>query len=321
MDSLLHLGGTALTLVFAAAVLYSLYSNIKKRDNAEKRDKALAHRKHVKTENLHSHDLKEQGGYIRYNADIKGYTHRFPQRFTAISLSLATRQPYSIYKLAFADFEDGELKDRHYFYVQPPENNLSEVTDPDVSWPVLAKADKFGEYWNAGINKLFVDTVLVAHNAPFVIGCILHALDVYKIDAPRLQFIDTLETAKSLYDFNSNSLPAICNEAKLDFEENNELSEAIAAGQFLLLSHRDYPTALPRIYSVGQGPTAEDIMAAAIAVIEREEGTPEEMFEPAPVDEALLAAMLSKGYITHGRQEGTYYATDKGLGFSEGLYG
>ena len=181
MDSLLHTGGAVLTAIFVLAVLYSLYTTIKKKARQEKRDNSLSGRKHMHVENLHKYDVQPRNGYICYPVDIKGYTHRFPARFVAVSLSQATKQPYSVYKIGYAEFEKGEITDRNYFYIQPPENDLTCVTDPDVSWQVLAKADTFGEYWQAGMNRVFEDTIIVAHNAPYVIGCILHSLAVYGI--------------------------------------------------------------------------------------------------------------------------------------------
>lgn len=316
MDSLLHTGGAVLTAIFVLAALYSLYTTIKKKARQEKRDNSLSGRKHMHVENLHKYDVQPRNGYICYPVDIKGYTHRFPARFVAVSLSQATKQPYSVYKIGYAEFEKDEITDRNYFYIQPPENDLTCVTDPDVSWQVLAKADTFGEYWQAGMNRVFEDTIIVAHNAPYVIGCILHSLTVYGIHPESLRYVDLLETAKELYDFNTNSLAGICTESGFETEAENELSQAVALGQFFLLSRKDYPTALPRIYAVGKAPAKEEIMAAAIAAVEREEDTAAEMFAPAAADEALLREMLANGYIEKGEKPATYYATDKGLDFA-----
>ena len=321
MDSLLQSSGTIIAVIFAVAVIYSLYTTIRKKDKAEKAEKALEGRKHTHAVNLHSHDLKPHNGYLRYDVQTTGYTHRYPNRFVAVALDLATKQPYSIYKLAFAEFENGEPVDRHYFYIQPPENDLSKVTDKAVNWQVLTKADTFGEYWKSGMKDIFEHSVLVAHNAPFVIGCILHALKVYDIKAEKLRYIDALETAKELYNFDDNSLVGICNESGFEAEPDDELSKAVGLGKFFALSHSDYPTALPRIYTYGTAPTDEEIMAAAIAEVEREADTPEAMFSPLAVNEGLLNTMVDKGYLENGERPGTYYATDKGLDFTDDIDG
>lgn len=321
MDSLLQSSGTIIAVIFAVAVIYSLYTTIRKKDNAEKAEKALEGRKHTHAVNLHSHDVKPHNGYLRYDVQTTGYTHRYPNRFVAVALDLAAKQPYSIYKLAFAEFENGEPVDRHYFYIQPPENDLSQVTDKAVNWQVLTKADTFGEYWKSGMKDIFEHSVLVAHNAPFVIGCILHALEVYDIKVEKLRYIDALETAKALYNFDDNSLVGICNESGFEAEPDDELSKAVGLGKFFALSHSDYPTALPRIYAYGTAPTDEEIMAAAIAEVEREADTPEAMFSPLAVNESLLKTMVDKGYLEDGERPGTYYATDKGLDFTDDIDG
>ena len=321
MDSLLQSSGTIIAVIFAVAVIYSLYTTIRKKDKAENAEKALEGRKHTHAVNLHSHDLKPHNGYLRYDVQATGYTHRYPNRFVAVALDLAAKQPYSIYKLAFAEFENGEPVDRHYFYIQPPENDLSQVTDKAVNWQVLTKADTFGEYWKSGMKDIFEHSVLVAHNAPFVIGCILHALEVYDIKVEKLRYVDALETAKELYNFDDNSLVGICNESGFEVEPDDELSKAVGLGKFFALSHSDYPTALPRIYAYGTAPTDEEIMAAAIAEVEREADTPEAMFSPLAVNERLLKTMVDKGYLEDGERPGTYYATDKGLDFTDDIAG
>ena len=75
---------------------------------------------------------------------------------------------------------------------------------------------------------------------------------------------------------------------------------------------------LPALTYVQKAPTTDDKEAALIAAVEREEGIPEEMFAPGTPDPALIDDLMKKGYIEAGEKPGTYYATDKGLDFSEG---
>ncbi|MCH4188104.1 MAG: hypothetical protein LKF74_07155 [Megasphaera sp.] len=319
MNTLLHTATTIVTVVFIAAVLYSLYSAYRRHQRKANKKKDLETKEHVKVDNLHQYDIQPQDGYYKYPLEGHTCVRRFPQRFTALSLTLANDQPYSICLIAFADYDHGELKDTHYFYVRPPENDLSKVADWNIQWDEIKKADEFGEYWNAGMCRLFTDRTLVAHNAEYVLGCITHALAIYGIEAPSFRYIDTLEIAKKLYHFDSNQLPAICDEMDIDIEEHNILNEAMAVGQFLLTAKKDYPMYVPRIHFVSSEPTEQDHLASLISLVEREECTPEEMFSPQPVDSALLQTLIDKKYIEPGEKPGTYYATDSGLDFAESL--
>ena len=319
MNSLLNFAGAAIALLFIAAVFYSLLSTMKKRRNEGKAKKELSTKQHVVVTDLHQYDIQPKNGYYRYDIEETTYVKRFPRRFTAISLELASNQPYSICLIGFAEYEDNELKDQHYFYVRPPENDLSMVQCADLTWESLSKADEFGEYWRAGMNRYFENTILVAHNAPFVMGCIFHALKIYGIEAPVCRFIDTLEIARKSYHFTTNTLESICSEMDIDVERHNSLSEAAAIGQFLLLSHQDYPVSLPRICYLNGTPTETEIMAAAVAAVEREEETAAVMFAPLPSSPELLQRLLDKNYITAGKKADTYYATDEGLDFSESV--
>lgn len=307
MDSLIHIITTIVTIVFIAAVLYSLTSALRKRHRKAKVQQELAKKEHVKVANLHQYDIKPNDGYYKYPIEEKGKLRRFPQHFTAVALELANEQPYSVCLLALAEFDHGELKDTRYFYVRPPENNLPAVKGR-YQWEELSKADEFGEYWQAGLKNLIEGQTLVAHNAPFVMGCLTHALHIYGIDAPAFCYADTLEVAKKLYHFPSNQLDVICDEMDIQTEEGNLLSQAIAIGRFFLLAHKEYPMFLPDLTYVQKAPTTDDKEAALIAAVEREEGTPEEMFAPGTPDPALIDDLVQKGYVEAGEKPGTYYA-------------
>lgn len=196
--------------------------------------------------------------------------------------------------LGVASFDAGKLVSQHYFYIQPPENDLSHVKHADVTWNLLSKADEFGEYWQAGMKDLFIGKILVCDNAPFVIGCITHALTIYGIDVPMFRFIDTREMAKKLYRFPSHKLEDICEELHIDIEPGNCISEARALGQFYYQTCKDYPMYVPRVGYVGGTPSEEEVEAGLISVVEREEKKPDEMFEFQPVDMNLIKELIDK---------------------------
>lgn len=319
MDNLLHIGGMIVTALFVAAVIYSLFMALRRHQMKRKAEKAVANRVHVQVKNLHDFDILPTYGYYKYPLGDIAYTRRHPLKYTAVSLALATEQPYSIYLLGVASFDAGKLVSQHYFYIQPPENDLSHVKHADVTWNLLSKADEFGEYWQAGMKDLFIGKILVCDNAPFVIGCITHALTIYGIDVPMFRFIDTREMAKKLYRFPSHKLEDICEELHIDIEPGNCISEARALGQFYYQTCKDYPMYAPRVGYVGGTPSEEEVEAGLISVVEREEKKPDEMFEFQPVDMNLIKELIDKKYIEPGEVEGTYYATDAGLDFSEQL--
>ena len=317
MSTLFHTATTVVTIVFIAAVLYSLYNAFRKRRHTSRRAQDLETKQHVQVDNLHQYDVQPHDGYYKYPIPTGDYTLRYPQRFTAVSLALANEQPYSICLISFVDYDHGEWKEPYYFYVRPPEKDLSKIADWNIQWDELKKADEFGEYWEAGMSKLLEGRTLVAHNAEFVFGCIAHALKIYGIKLPEFRYVDTLDIAKKLYHFDSNKLLSICDEMSIDVEEHNILSEAVAVGQFFSMAKKDYPMFLPKIHYVNCEPTDDDRLASLVSVVEREECTPEEMFAPQPVNDQLIQTLLDKKYIEAGEKEGTYYATDQGLDFAE----
>lgn len=321
MDTLLHLGGALVTIVFLGAVVYSFTSTWRKRRAESKREQELVTKQHVQVKNLHQYDVKPVHGRCVFPIDTEGELKRLPKKFTALSILLANDQPYSICLLALVEFENGAIKDggTKYFYIQPPENNLSNLKGTDLTWDLLRKADKFGEYWEAGLAKCLTGKTLVMHNAPYVMGCIMHALQVYGITPPPMQYIDTLHIAKKHYNFKKHHIFHICSELGLEYERENALHEAISLGKFLLHAAKDYPMYLPTIHYVNAAPSEQDRWASVISLIEREECTAEEIFSPNPPDMAMIQTLLAKKYIEPGDTPNTYYATDAGLDFAESL--
>lgn len=319
MDSLIHIGGTLVTLLFLGAVIYSLTTSYRKRQKKAQQQKDLATKKHIQVKNLHQYDITPKNGYYTYPIPQGKELRRYPQTFTAVSVTLANKQPYSICLIGFAEFEKGELKDTHYFYVRPPEPISTVPGHPELTWDILSKADEFGEYWNAGMKEYFTTHTLVAHHASYVLGCVAHALKIYGIEMPPVHYIDTLETAKKLYHFSSNQLPAVCQEMNIDVDKANTLSTAIATGNFLIQAKQEYPMYIPSIHYMYEDPSQDQQLASIIAAAEREECTPEELFAPNPVQQDMLQTLLDKNYIEPGKQPGTYYATNEGLDFSESV--
>lgn len=321
MDSLLHLGGALLTLIFIGAVIYSFTSTMRKRRAEVKHEKALLAKKHVEVKNLRQYDIQPIKGYYTYPIDVEGELKRLPKKFTTVSILLANKQPYSICLLALAEFENGALKDggTKYFYIQPPEKEIPAIAHTDLTWDLLRKADKFGEYWEAGLAKCLTEQTLVIHNAPFVIGCITHALKVYGITAPPMHYIDTLHLAKAHYQFKKHHIFHICSELGLEGEKDNVLHEAISTGKFFIQTAKDYPMHLPTIHYVNAAPSTQEQWASVIAAVEREEATAEEIFAPNPPDPAMLQTLCAKKYLEPGTKAHTYYATDAGLDFAESI--
>lgn len=56
---------------------------------------------------------------------------------------------------------------------------------------------------------LIQDAVLVAHNAPFDLGFLAAELEIAKLPPPEGPVVDTLTLARRVYNFASNSLPAV----------------------------------------------------------------------------------------------------------------
>jgi DNA polymerase III epsilon subunit-like protein len=232
-------------IAYAAYFLYQRKKNIKHIDPS-KPDPTLG-KVTVSTKTLNKFKLPEKKGYVNFPVHDIPLKSAVPDDFIALSLETATAQPYSICLLGLTEYKEGKLFKKHYYYVKPPEAVMTNK-NLSVDYTTLKLASTFEELWNAGLKDLLIGHIIIGYNSPHLIGCILHALQVYRIPAPELLHIDALEMAKKLYDLPSYKLENICAELSIPWQEHNPLAHSQSTADFFLQTLNAFPDFKPTIY-------------------------------------------------------------------------
>lgn len=159
-------------------------------------------------------------------------------RLTVIDFETANRYNQSACSIGIVVFEEGELiheavylikPHRHYRYFDPFNIGIHHIT------PEMVKhAPEFDEVAPFLIPWLD-NAVLAAHNAPFDIGVLRSLIDLYQLDFPRVDYIDTVEVARKCYPrLDNHKLHTVCGALEIPLDHHEALSDARGAALLVL---------------------------------------------------------------------------------------
>jgi len=143
--------------------------------------------------------------------------------YTAYDVETANECPSSICSMGFVFVRDGKVVDKHYSLVHPEPDyykwfcqQVHGLSEEDTDG-----APNFRKAWNKVRGRIGNKYPLVAHNAGFDEGCTRAAFQVYQMDYPDYQFLDTLKSSRRCF----RSLP------------NHKLDTVAAACGYDLVNH------------------------------------------------------------------------------------
>lgn len=121
----------------------------------------------------------------RYNLPVDG--------FVAFDVETANEQPYSICSISAVKVQGSSIVDVITSLIKPPETRFTNTRIHGITWEKVRNAPTFKEYYESMLHDFIKGYVLVAHNAQFDMGCLLHTAKTEGIvlDNPLL-FADTL---------------------------------------------------------------------------------------------------------------------------------
>ena len=132
--------------------------------------------------------------------------------FTAIDFETATGCRASICEAGICVVKNGKVIETKSWLVRPEDNVYSyfNIQIHGIHPEDTEDAPDFPEVWYE-IEKYLDDSpVLVAHNAPFDIGCIRSSLQKYGMVKPEVSYFCSLAAARRIYDFGCNKLNVLC---------------------------------------------------------------------------------------------------------------
>ena len=149
--------------------------------------------------------------------------------FTAIDVETANSNKWSICQVGLVKVQQGMIAEEVSLLIQPPENNYSRMNTlvHGINAEITRNAPTFNELW-PNILPHIENQLLVAHNAPFDMGCLTETLDYYSIEKPIFEVDCT-------YEKTGRSLDCMCQAYAIDLANHHDaLCDARACAQIYL---------------------------------------------------------------------------------------
>lgn len=163
----------------------------------------------------------------RYNLPVDG--------FVAFDVETANEQPYSICSISAVKVQGSSIVDVITSLIKPPETRFTNTSIHGITWEKVRNAPTFKEYYESTLHDFIKGYVLVAHNAQFDMGCLLHVAEAegISLDKPLL-FADSLQSARYVYrDLPNHKLDTICRHLGIDLDHHDSLSDARACARIM----------------------------------------------------------------------------------------
>lgn len=223
------MGGLILIVIIFAVWYYR--HNKKKKQEAELEAEAPFY-----SEFLDAYRLPESHGFARMHLPVTNQ-YRVPiDSFVAFDVETANAQPYSICSISAVKVDHGQITDSITSLIKPPETKFTNTRINGITWDMVRTAPTFKEYYESTFHDFIKGYVLVAHNAQFDMGCLLHTAKTEGIalDNPLL-FADTLQSARYTYrGLPNHKLDTICKHLNISLDHHDSLSDARACALIML---------------------------------------------------------------------------------------
>lgn len=135
--------------------------------------------------------------------------------FIAIDFETATSKRDSICEVGLCVVRNGQIEETYSQLVRPENNeyNYWNIRCHGIQPRDTRRAPSFPEVWRTIERKYLGEfDTLVAHNAGFDRSCLESAANRHGIILPFLKWECSLQLARSIYDFKSNTLENLCRE-------------------------------------------------------------------------------------------------------------
>lgn len=158
--------------------------------------------------------------------------------FIAIDFETATLEMNSACSLGIACVEKFEIKETHYFLIQPPENKYSatNIKIHGINSADTVSSPTFPEVWNE-IRHLFVDTIVVAHNVRFDLSVLKACLDFYELSVDDFPYIDSIAVSNRVIKDKNYSKSLVDRAAYFNVpieQHHNALNDAVVCAKIVI---------------------------------------------------------------------------------------
>lgn len=133
--------------------------------------------------------------------------------FIAIDFETTTSRRASICEVGICVVRGGEIVETRSWLVRPEDNRYQywNIRCHGITPQDTEDAPDFPQVWEE-IERTYLDEfdTFVAHNVAFDRSCLEHSVELYHLHLPSLTWYCSLQTARHIYNFGSNSLENLC---------------------------------------------------------------------------------------------------------------
>ena len=162
--------------------------------------------------------------------------------FTSIDFETATSLRTSICSMGICVVENNMVSFRKEFLIkpQPFEFNEYNIYIHKITPMAVRNAPTFNQLWDTV--RPFVDNrLVVAHNAGFDVGAMRATLEMFSLEYPTFDYLDTVSLSQKAYpEMESHKLNRLCDELGIRFSHHHAMDDAYACAMVLLRIMDDY---------------------------------------------------------------------------------
>lgn len=163
-------------------------------------------------------------------------------RIVAIDFETANSSLASACSLGITIYNDGELVDSFEWYIKPhhrynyfTNSHIHGIYEEDV-----INEKEFVFYYEE-LEKIFEDSVIVAHNANFDIGVLNAECDIYGLNHFKNKYLDTVKISRIVYpELYNHKLNTVAEYLGISLNHHNGKSDAFACMMIVLRSMESY---------------------------------------------------------------------------------
>ncbi len=160
---------------------------------------------------------------------------RMEEKYTVFDVETPNGANDRICSIGISEIENGMIIESQNIFVNPEcEFDSFNIHIHGISERDVIDAETFLYIWPK-LRPLFLDRVIIAHNAPFDLSVLRKTLAAYGIEEKEIHYLDTVKAARCIYpELPNYKLNTLCNYLGFELEHHNSGSDCRATAELFL---------------------------------------------------------------------------------------
>lgn len=162
--------------------------------------------------------------------------------FAAIDFETANYRRNSACSVSIVTVKNSIIENQSTYLIRPPDKTFEFTDIHGIRWEDVADKPFFDELWPDITAKLRGVKFVAAHNAPFDRSVLLSCCAHYRLKAPSLNFVCTVQLARKAWNIFPTKLPDVCKRLGISLNHHDASSDALACANIVLRAIGDGKT-------------------------------------------------------------------------------